>query len=153
MGPHWPLVPERQHEPLNCTFSIRICLTLEPIAANENAPDPSKNSIIASGIDLYSADAGQRSHRPRSRRRVVHDERIHGDRHFLVLRFDHGGASPQRLCFGQVRLLIVCGLSIRPLTRSLRLEVVRLGFFSWCSVLPSPRQESGGSAGAAGGGD
>jgi hypothetical protein len=47
--------------------------------------------------------------------------------------------------FGEARLLIVSGRSIRLRTSSSRLWAVSLGFSSWCSARPSSRQESGGS--------
>ena len=50
--------------------------------------------------------------------------------------------SPQLLCFGEVRLLIISGISIRQRTSSLRRWAVRLGFSSCCSARPSPRQQS-----------
>src|ERR1039457_6093786 len=52
--------------------------------------------------------------------------------------------SPQLLCSGEARLLIVSGLSIRLRTSSSRPWAVWLGFSSWCSPRPSSRQELGG---------
>ena len=58
------------------------------------------NPIMACGVVLYSADAGQRSHWPRSHCRTQ-DTGIHGDRHFLVLWFRHGES--RRIYFALAR--------------------------------------------------
>jgi hypothetical protein len=61
--------------------------------------------------------------------------------------------SPQLLCFGKARYLIVLGLSIQRPTSNSLLCAARSAFFSCSSLSPSSRQESVGSDADFGHGD